>query len=247
VRVLYHPLAACSELECRRAAPESASLDRTLFTATQYPAGYGFIEGSLGADGDPLDALVLVQEPTFPTCLIRCRTISMFCMRDEGWRRQGALRATDDLRTEHLRDIHHLDEFHKLDPALIEVYKALEPGKALRAPTGWGETRRRRRSGSPGIEPAMRVGTATCRPIMAPDGQLRLAGHRRLYDDPTLSNAFSIKINTAERRQQLGVGWGRVSQKLRGPRYESRIGLPESANHAAAAVSPQLGDLIFGG
>ncbi len=41
-------------------------LDRTLFTATQYPADYGFIEDSLGEDGDPLDALVLVQEPTFP-------------------------------------------------------------------------------------------------------------------------------------------------------------------------------------
>jgi len=45
-------------------------LDRTLFTATQYPADYGFIEDSLGQDGDPLDALVLVQEPTFPGCLI---------------------------------------------------------------------------------------------------------------------------------------------------------------------------------
>jgi inorganic pyrophosphatase len=53
-------------------------LDRALFTATQYPADYGFIEDSLGEDGDPLDALVLVQEPTFPGCLIRCRTIGMF-------------------------------------------------------------------------------------------------------------------------------------------------------------------------
>jgi inorganic pyrophosphatase len=41
-------------------------LDRTLFTATQYPADYGFIEETLGDDGDPPDALVLVQEPTFP-------------------------------------------------------------------------------------------------------------------------------------------------------------------------------------
>ena len=50
-------------------------LDRTLFTATQYPADYGFIEGTLGDDGDPLDAMVLVQVPTFPGCLIRCRAI----------------------------------------------------------------------------------------------------------------------------------------------------------------------------
>lgn len=40
-------------------------LDRTLFTSTQYPADYGYIEGTLGQDGDPLDALVLVSEPTF--------------------------------------------------------------------------------------------------------------------------------------------------------------------------------------
>jgi inorganic pyrophosphatase len=49
-------------------------LDRTLFTSTQYPADYGFIENTLGLDGDPLDALVLlIGEPTFPGCLIKCR------------------------------------------------------------------------------------------------------------------------------------------------------------------------------
>ena len=58
-------------------------LDRTLFTATQYPADYGFIEHTLGEDTDPLDALVLVQEPTFPGCLIRCRAHRVFRMRDE--------------------------------------------------------------------------------------------------------------------------------------------------------------------
>ena len=67
-------------------------LDRTLFTSTQYPADYGFIEGTLGQDGDPLDALVMIGEPTFPGCLIRVpgnRDVP-----DEGrgrWRRQGAV------------------------------------------------------------------------------------------------------------------------------------------------------------
>ena len=42
-----------------------------LFTATRYPADYGFIEGTLGGDGDPLDALVLVDDPTFPGCRIQ--------------------------------------------------------------------------------------------------------------------------------------------------------------------------------
>ena len=58
-------------------------LDRTLFTSTQYPADYGFIENTLGLDGDPLDAMVLLQEPTFPGCLITCRAIGMFRMTDE--------------------------------------------------------------------------------------------------------------------------------------------------------------------
>ena len=58
-------------------------LDRMLFTATRYPADYGFIEGTLGEDGDPLDALVLLEEPTFPGCVVRCRAIGMFHMRDE--------------------------------------------------------------------------------------------------------------------------------------------------------------------
>ncbi|HUR73934.1 MAG TPA: inorganic diphosphatase, partial [Sporichthya sp.] len=58
-------------------------LDRMLFTSTRYPADYGFVDNTLGADGDPLDALVLVDEPTFPGCLILCRAIGMFRMTDE--------------------------------------------------------------------------------------------------------------------------------------------------------------------
>jgi inorganic pyrophosphatase len=58
-------------------------LDRMLFTATRYPADYGFIEGTLGQDGDPLDALVFVGEPTFPGCRIRSRPVGLFRMWDE--------------------------------------------------------------------------------------------------------------------------------------------------------------------
>jgi inorganic pyrophosphatase len=58
-------------------------LDRMLFTSMQYPADYGFIDGTLGGDGDPLDALVFVGEPTFPGCRIRVRPIGMFRMTDE--------------------------------------------------------------------------------------------------------------------------------------------------------------------
>lgn len=59
-------------------------LDRMLFTATRYPADYGFIPASLAEDGDPLDALVLVTEPTFPGCRIRVRPIGVFLMEDQG-------------------------------------------------------------------------------------------------------------------------------------------------------------------
>jgi len=58
-------------------------LDRMLFTSMMYPADYGFIQGTLGGDGDPLDALVFVGEPTFPGCHIRVRPIGLFRMTDE--------------------------------------------------------------------------------------------------------------------------------------------------------------------
>jgi inorganic pyrophosphatase len=108
-------------------------LDRTLFTATQYPADYGFIEDSLGEDGDPLDALVLVQEPTFPGCLIRCRAIGMFRMRDEkGGDDKVLCVPTAEPRMEHLQDIDDVEEFYKLEiQHFFEVYKALEPGKVV--------------------------------------------------------------------------------------------------------------------
>ena len=58
-------------------------LDRLLFTSMAYPADYGYVEDSLGEDGDPLDALVLLDEPTWPGCLVRARPIGMFRMKDE--------------------------------------------------------------------------------------------------------------------------------------------------------------------
>ena len=52
-------------------------LDRMLFTSTRYPDDYGFIDGTLGEDGDPLDALVVLEESTFPGCVIRCRPLGI--------------------------------------------------------------------------------------------------------------------------------------------------------------------------
>jgi inorganic pyrophosphatase len=108
-------------------------LDRTLFTATQYPADYGFIEDTLGLDGDPLDALVLVQEPTFPGCLILARAIGMFRMTDEkgGDDKVLCVPATDP-RQLHLQDIEDVPKFDRLEiQHFFEVYKDLEPGKSV--------------------------------------------------------------------------------------------------------------------
>ena len=57
--------------------------DRMLFSAVQYPSDYGFILDTLAEDGDALDALVLVWEPTFPGCLIEAKPVGLFRMRDE--------------------------------------------------------------------------------------------------------------------------------------------------------------------
>jgi inorganic pyrophosphatase len=115
-------------------------LDRTLFTATQYPADYGFIDHTLGQDGDPLDALVLVPEPTFPGCLIRCRAIGMFRMRDEAGADDKVLCVpSEDPRLAHLRDIDHVAEFDRLEIGhFFTVYKDLEPGKSVEGATWVG-------------------------------------------------------------------------------------------------------------
>jgi inorganic pyrophosphatase len=57
--------------------------DRMLFSAMHYPSDYGFITDTIAEDGDPLDALVLVWEPTFPGCMIEARPVGLFRMRDE--------------------------------------------------------------------------------------------------------------------------------------------------------------------
>ena len=57
--------------------------DRMLFSAVHYPSDYGFILDTLAGDGDALDALVLVWEPTFPGCIIDVKPVGLFKMWDE--------------------------------------------------------------------------------------------------------------------------------------------------------------------
>ena len=58
-------------------------LDRFLFSSMVYPTDYGFIPDTLGQDGDPLDAMVCVSEPTFPGCVIEVKAIALFRMEDD--------------------------------------------------------------------------------------------------------------------------------------------------------------------
>jgi inorganic pyrophosphatase len=115
-------------------------LDRMLFTSTRYPADYGFIEDTLADDGDPLDALVLLEEPTFPGCVIDARVIGMFRMKDEkGGDDKLLCVPAHDPRMEHLRDIHHVSEFERLEiQHFFEVYKELEPGKSVEG-SNWAD------------------------------------------------------------------------------------------------------------
>jgi inorganic pyrophosphatase len=108
-------------------------LDRLLFTSTRYPADYGYVEDSLGEDGDPLDALVLLDEPTWPGCLVRARPIGMFHMRDEAGGDDKILCVpAGDPRQAHITELDQISKFDVLEiQHFFEVYKDLEPGKSV--------------------------------------------------------------------------------------------------------------------
>ncbi|MDT9594694.1 inorganic diphosphatase [Nocardioides zeae] len=108
-------------------------LDRTLFTATQYPTDYGYIEDTLGQDGDPLDAMVILLQPTFPGCLIKARAIGMFRMTDEAGGDDKVLCVpAGDPRYQHYKDLGDVSNFDLLEiKHFFEVYKALEPNKSV--------------------------------------------------------------------------------------------------------------------
>jgi inorganic pyrophosphatase len=113
-------------------------LDRRLFTSMSYPADYGYIEGTLGADGDPLDALALVGDPTFPGCRIRGRAIGVFYMEDEKGSDEKVICVSQhDPSWGHAHDIHDLrPEFRDEIEHFFQVYKQLERKKT--ATRGFG-------------------------------------------------------------------------------------------------------------
>lgn len=113
-------------------------LDRMLFTATQYPADYGFVPETLAEDGDPLDVLILLDEPTFPGCHIRVRPVGVFWMHDEAGPDAKVLCVpAKDPRSSHLQDLADLPEFLLAEiEHFFGVYKDVEPGKSVET-RGW--------------------------------------------------------------------------------------------------------------
>ena len=106
-------------------------LDRRLFTSMSYPADYGYIEGTLGEDGDPLDALVLVSEPTFPGCRVRVRPVGVFHMTDEKGPDEKMLCVPlKDTGWSRVTDIHDVPpELRNEIEHFFQVYKDLERHK----------------------------------------------------------------------------------------------------------------------
>jgi inorganic pyrophosphatase len=106
-------------------------LDRRLFSATVYPTDYGFVPDTLAEDGDPLDVMVLLEDPTFPGCWVEVRAVGVFWMEDEkGPDAKILCVPSHDPVYEHVHDLPDLpprllDEIEHF----FDVYKMLEPGK----------------------------------------------------------------------------------------------------------------------
>lgn len=134
-------------------------LERVIFAATRYPADYGYIPDTLAGDGDPLDALVLVDEPTFPGCRIRCRPIALLDMSDQkgsdekilmvpafesrtGWKDVG------DVPEATLKEIAHFFEVYKdLDEGSYSTVKGWRGGDAAAVAIAAARRRFARRKG----------------------------------------------------------------------------------------------------
>jgi len=105
-------------------------LDRTLWTSVVYPADYGFLIDTLGRDGDPVDTLVLVAEPTFPGCVIPVEPIGVFEMSDEKGEDHKVLCVPyKDPKWSHMHDISDIrDSLLDEISHFFDVYKDLEHG-----------------------------------------------------------------------------------------------------------------------
>ena len=114
-------------------------LDRYLFTPMAYPADYGYIEDTLGEDGDPLDALVVLPEPVYPGVIVKARPVGVFKMVDEAGGDDKLLCVLDDPRFEDFQDVGDISQFtlDEIEHFFVH-YKDLEPGTEVKG-SGWGD------------------------------------------------------------------------------------------------------------
>jgi len=121
-------------------------LDRALYSPMHYPGDYGFIPGTLATDGDPLDVLVMVEEPSFPGCLIEVRPIGILKMIDQQQADQKILAVPN--HNPRYDEVHTIDQVYPHVRREIEhffsIYKELE-GR-ITATQGWEGPREARKT-----------------------------------------------------------------------------------------------------
>lgn len=108
-------------------------LDRVLFSPMHYPTEYGYLEGTLALDGDPLDILVLTSFPTFPGCVIESRVIGVLIMSDDKGQDEKLLAVPkSDPRWKDVKSLEDVPQ-HKLKEIahFFQVYKDLENKKTV--------------------------------------------------------------------------------------------------------------------
>ncbi|MEB4211195.1 inorganic diphosphatase [Mycobacterium sp. 94-17] len=110
-------------------------LDRYLYTSMGYPIDYGFIEDTLGEDGDPLDALLLLPEPVFPGVIVTARPVGMLQMTDEAGGDDKVLCVpAGDPRYDDITDVSDVSSFELAAIKHFFVhYKDLEPRRYVQA------------------------------------------------------------------------------------------------------------------
>jgi inorganic pyrophosphatase len=115
-------------------------LDRVLFTTFVYPTDYGYFENTLGLDGDPVDALVLLEYPVFPGVVVSVRPVGVLNMSDEaGSDAKVICVPAKDPRWSHIQDISDVPEQTRNEiEHFFNRYKDLEPGKFVNV-EGWAD------------------------------------------------------------------------------------------------------------
>jgi inorganic pyrophosphatase len=112
-------------------------LDRVLFSSVHYPTDYGFVLDTQGGDGDPLDVMIIVEEPTFPGCRLQVRPIGALLMKDEKGKDEKILAVpVADPRFDCIKELDDLPKHWLAEiENFFETYKMLE-GKRT-ATDGW--------------------------------------------------------------------------------------------------------------